>query len=331
MPRKSNLAHVKPSLVVQSHAGSTDGGIRVANVSHKFGGTRPVIEEISLDIRPGEFISLIGPSGCGKTTLLNLIAGLIPIDEGIVEVSGAAPRAGRHDVAYMLARDSLLPWLTALQNAEFGAEIRGVSKEKRVGRALSLLEQVGLKSFEQAYPKMLSHGMRQRVALARTFCLDAKILLMDEPFGALDAQTKLQLGEILLSLWNKERRTVVLVTHDLGEAVALSDRVIVMSSRPGRILADVGIDLPRPRSARALQGDQRYHELYADSRCSCWTGAGSNDFCRQLPNRRCFCRPSFARDCWKCDHPRDEHCGITLVEVEVIDRLSFSPFARHER
>ena len=185
------------------------------------------------------------------------------MQEGSISVAGAAPRAGRHDVAYMLARDSLLPWLNALQNARFGAEIRNIPAQRHNARARELLTQVGLGSFENAYPKALSQGMRQRVALARTFSLDSPILLMDEPFGALDAQTKLQLEDVLLSLWQRERRTVLFITHDLSEAVSMSDRVIVMSSRPGRIIADVPIALGRPRSVRALQKEPRYHELYA--------------------------------------------------------------------
>ena len=163
----------------------------------------------------------------------------------------------------MLARDALCPWRTALENAELGAEIRGVPPPERRQRALELLDKVGLKGFENAYPKALSQGMRQRVALARTFSLDAPILLMDEPFGALDAQTKLQLEDVLLSLWQREQRTVVFVTHDLSEAVSMSDRVVVMSARPGRIVADVRITLGRPRSVRALQKDPAYHELYS--------------------------------------------------------------------
>lgn len=141
--------------------------------------------------------------------------------------------------------------------------MRGANKIECREKARRLLEQVGLRGFEDAYPKALSHGMRQRVALARTFCLDSPILLMDEPFGALDVQTKLQLADVLLNLWSEERRTVVFITHDLSEAIALSDRVIVMKARPGAIIADIPIDLPRPRSARALQGVRQYHDLYA--------------------------------------------------------------------
>ena len=242
---------------------SVPGAIEIRDVFHRFGETVLAVSHTTLHVAPAEFVSIVGPSGCGKTTLLNLVAGLLPVQGGSIAVAGTPPRAGRHDVAYMLARDSLLPWLDALQNAGFGAEIRNVSKERRNARARELLTQVGLSGFERAYPKALSHGMRQRVALARTFCLESPILLMDEPFGALDAQTKLQLEEVLLSLWTSERRTVVFITHDLSEAVALSDRVIVMSARPGTIIADIKVDLPRPRSVRALQRDARYHDIYA--------------------------------------------------------------------
>ena len=224
-----------------------------------------VVNDVSLNVAPGEFVSIVGPSGCGKTTLLNLAAGLLPAEvaRGTILVGGKPPERGNRDIAYMLARDALSPWRTALGNAELGAEIRGIPALERRARARDLLEKVGLKGFENAYPKALSQGMRQRVALARTFALDSPILLMDEPFGALDAQTKLQLEDVLLGLWERESRTVVFITHDLSEAVSMSDRVIVMSARPGRIIADVTIPLGRPRSVRALQKDPAYHELYA--------------------------------------------------------------------
>lgn len=230
------------------------------------GTTNPVlaVDRVSLSLRPGEFVSLVGPSGCGKTTILNLLSGLLSdAYEGEVRVLGKPPRSGNPDIAYMLARDSLLPWRTALGNATYGMEIRNVPKAEREALALNLLARVGLRDFSDKYPKALSHGMRQRCALARTFALDSPVFLMDEPFGALDAQTKLQLEDVLMDLWSAAKKTVVFVTHDLAEAVALSDRVIVMSARPGRIVADVPIDLPRPRSVRALQKDHRFHELYA--------------------------------------------------------------------
>ncbi len=223
-----------------------------------------VLTEVSLTVKPGEFVALVGPSGCGKTTLLNLVAGLLPATgSGTLRVGGQPPRLGRPDIAYMLARDSLFPWNTALENAAFGLQSRGIPKERARQLATQMLAHVGLAGYEQAYPKSLSHGMRQRVALARTFAMDSSLLLMDEPFGALDAQTKLQLEDLLLTLCQRYRHTVLFVTHDLAEAVALSDRVIVLSSRPGRIVADVTVDLPRPRSIRDLQRSARFHELYS--------------------------------------------------------------------
>jgi NitT/TauT family transport system ATP-binding protein len=235
----------------------------IEGLDHRFGESVHAASDVSLRFAPGEFVSIVGPSGCGKTTVLNLLAGLISVQAGSISIYGKAPKAGRHDVAYMLARDCLFPWLTARRNAEFGAEIRNIDRNRRRDRARELIEAVGLKGFEDSYPKALSHGMRQRVALARTFCLESPLLLMDEPFGALDAQTKLQLEDVLLSLWMKERRTVVFITHDLAEAIALSDRVIVMSRRPGRVIAEIPIDLPRPRSVSALQKDSAYHRLYS--------------------------------------------------------------------
>ena len=222
------------------------------------------VDRVSFSLAPGEFVSLVGPSGCGKTTILNLLTGLLHEEhEGDVRVLGKKPRSGNPDIAYMLARDSLLPWRTALGNAAFGMEVQGVARPERQARALELLKQVGLGDFADKYPKALSHGMRQRCALARTFALDSTVLLMDEPFGALDAQTKLTLEDVLMDLWSAHRKTVVFVTHDLAEAIALSDRVIVMSARPGRMIADVPVDLPRPRSVRKLQTDHRFHDLYA--------------------------------------------------------------------
>lgn len=244
------------------------------------GTAQPVlaVDRVSLTLKPGEFVSLVGPSGCGKTTILNLLTGLLSdVPEGDVRVLGKVPRAGNPDIAYMLARDSLLPWRTALENAAYGMEIRNVPKPERDARALNLLQKVGLGDFADKYPKALSHGMRQRCALARTFALESPVFLMDEPFGALDAQTKLQLEDVLMDLWSASQKTVVFVTHDLAEAVALSDRVIVMSARPGRIIADVPIDLARPRSVRALQKDHRFHELYAQLWTLLEQGMGSND------------------------------------------------------
>lgn len=238
--------------------------VAVDGLHLSFGGNKPVLADISLNIAEGEFVSLVGPSGCGKTTLLNLCAGLLEhTGSGSIKVMGSPPRCGNPQIGYMLARDSLLPWCSALDNAAFGAKIRGQTKDQSIERARKMLAEVGLAEHANTLPKALSHGMRQRTALARTFALDAPLLLMDEPFGALDAQTKLQLQDLLLRLCHQHRQTALFVTHDLAEAVAVSDRVIVMSSQPGRIIADVLIDLPRPRSIRELQKSPRFHELFA--------------------------------------------------------------------
>ena len=250
------------SMSPQAEAPTADPVIRVSGASVRFGDV-VALSDANFDLAEGEFLSVVGPSGCGKTTLLNLLTGLLPVQEGKVEVLGKPAREGNPDVAYMLARDCLLPWRDTLGNAMYGMEARGAHRRKeREAKARDLLERVGLKDFADHYPKALSHGMRQRNALARTFCLDSPVLLMDEPFGALDAQTKLQLEDLLLDLWREEQRTVVFITHDLAEAVALSDRVMVMSARPGRIVADVKIDLPRPRSVRDLQKSHEFHEIY---------------------------------------------------------------------
>ena len=252
-----------PSNLIPESDNDTRRGaaVSVDNLRLAFG-DRPIIDEFTLHVKEGEFVSIVGPSGCGKTTVLNIMAGLVPHQHGNVTLNGKPPRLGTHDIAYMMARDALFPWRTVMKNVTLGVDIRKADQAEARRRAVHLLEQVGLGDYREAYPKALSQGMRQRVALARTFCLKSPILLMDEPFGALDAQTKLRLEDVLLQLWEEEKRTVVFITHDLSEAIAMSDRVIVMSSGPSRIIADVPIDLGRPRSVRKLQSDPRYHELY---------------------------------------------------------------------
>lgn len=241
-----------------------DAAVKIDDIVLEFERGKRILDRVSLSIPAGQFVSIVGPSGCGKTTLLNIVAGLVagPFSSA-VRVFNEAPTLGNRSVGYMLARDSLLPWRTALENASFGTEVRGMPRAEREEKAGKLLAKVGLGGYENAYPKQLSHGMRQRCALARTFSMRTKLLLMDEPFGALDAQTKVVLEELLVDLWQQEQRTVIFITHDLGEAVAISDRVIVMSSRPGRIVADVDITLERPRHVRLLQKDKKFHELCA--------------------------------------------------------------------
>ena len=253
------------------HTSAAGAGVTARDVSHFFRiadreaksvATVRAIDCVSLDIPARRFVSLVGPSGCGKTTLLNIMAGLEPLQVGQLTVDGAAPRAGSPHVAYMQARDALLPWRSVASNAGFGLEVLGVAPAARQRVVDAMLDRVGLRAFAAAKPRQLSQGMRQRVALARTFALDCPILLMDEPFGALDAQTKLQLQTVLLQLWEQDRRTVVLVTHDLQEAIALSDQVVVMSARPGRIKAVFDIDLPRPRVVDDLLGTEAFTQIY---------------------------------------------------------------------
>jgi NitT/TauT family transport system ATP-binding protein len=272
---------VLSAVALECHNAPDAHAIELQDLTVRFGtGTGLVlaVDRVSFSIAPGEFVSLVGPSGCGKTTILNLLTGLLADrPEGKARVLGKSPSAGNPDIAYMLARDSLLPWRTTLGNAVYGMEIRGVPRSKCETQAMELLQRVGLGDFADKYPKALSHGMRQRCALARTFALQSQVFLMDEPFGALDAQTKLQLEDVLMDLWSANKRTVVFVTHDLAEAVALSDRVIVMSARPGRIVADVRIELPRPRHVQALQKDAAFHELYARLWNLLEQGMGSHD------------------------------------------------------
>ena len=236
--------------------------IRIRGLTHTFGGLR-VLDRIDLDVAPKEFVAIVGPSGCGKTTLLNILGALLPVQSGEVTIAGAAPKPGNRDIAFMFANDALLPWRTTLRNALFGVEVRGEASSEVKAHAHEMLERIGLGAFEQAYPRQLSRGMRQRAALARTFLMNSSYLLMDEPFGALDAQTRLTLQRLLLDLWEANRRTVVFITHDLTEAVLLADRVIVFGARPGRLLASVPINLERPRDPVALQRDDAFHDTFA--------------------------------------------------------------------
>ncbi|WP_199286545.1 ABC transporter ATP-binding protein [Salinibacterium hongtaonis] len=201
----------------------------------------------NLQVREGEFISLIGPSGCGKSTLFNVIAGLDEPTNGSIVVDGVERNGQQGLVGYMLQKDMLLPWRTILDNVVLGLEIGGVKKKDAHAIARPLLETYGLGGFLDRYPSQLSGGMRQRAALLRTILFNRDIILLDEPFGALDAQTRERMQEWLLDLWDDFQKTVLFVTHDIDEAIYLSDRVFVMSARPGRIVAEIPITLPRPR------------------------------------------------------------------------------------
>jgi NitT/TauT family transport system ATP-binding protein len=227
--------------------------IEIIGVSKLFPGKRdaePVLalKDLNLTVRDNEFLTILGPSGCGKTTLLRLIAGLLRWDEGEITIDGKPVRAPGPDRAMVFQNFALLPWLSVVDNVAFGMAIAGVPKSKRHERAQELIETVGLVGFEKRYPTELSGGMQQRVGLARALAVRPKVLLMDEPFGALDEQTRRLLQEELLAIWEKERTTVVFITHSMEEAVLLGDRVVLMSARPGRIEEIFDIPLKRPRS-----------------------------------------------------------------------------------
>ncbi|MDM0084708.1 ABC transporter ATP-binding protein [Variovorax sp. J31P179] len=237
-------------------------GIQIDNVTIAFGGAPPVMSGVNLNVRTGEFLAIVGASGCGKTTLMNAVAGLVPVRDGRVLVNGHEPVAGQGDVAYTLARDALLPWRTARQNVEYALMLSGVGNPARTDTARRFLDNVGLLKHENHFPSQLSHGQRQRVALARAFAVDRDIYLLDEPFSALDVQTKVVLHDQLLALWEATRKTVVFVTHDIGEAVTLADRVVVMGTRGRGIIETIDVDIPRPRSAAELQESDAFHQVY---------------------------------------------------------------------
>ena len=220
------------------------------------------LEDVSLTLTPGEFVAFVGPSGCGKSTLLNLCAGILSPSAGRILQDGEPVRTINRRVGYMTQVDSLLPWKTAEQNVILPLKLRGVPRAERQERALAMLDTVSLRAFAGHFPVELSGGMRKRVALAQVLVYDPPTLLMDEPFGALDAQLKLVMQAELAALWERTRKTVVFVTHDLAEAIALADRVVVFTGRPGRIKVVETIDLPRPRDMFQVRFTPRFQALY---------------------------------------------------------------------
>ena len=221
------------------------------------------VDDVSIEVPAGQFLAIVGPSGCGKTTVLNMLSGLIKPTLGSVEKHGAVVTGPSMDVGYMLARSALFPWRTARRNVEMPMEIREVSKADRKRRAEELLDMVKLSDFKNKFPSQLSQGMRQRVAIARTLAINPKLWLLDEPFSALDAQTRITVQNEFLRLWENTGSTVILVTHDLAEAVLLADRVIVMTARPGKIKLDQIIDIPRPRRVDDLLDNEHFMHLEA--------------------------------------------------------------------
>jgi NitT/TauT family transport system ATP-binding protein len=220
---------------------------QVTKTYHGRGSTTLALSPVDLDVAAGEFVSVIGPSGCGKSTLMMLVAGLVPMTGGSLMVNGQPVTKPVTDLGIVFQQDLLMEWRSALRNVLIQGEMRGIPESSIRPKALELLDMVGLSGFAEAYPSELSGGMRQRVSLCRALVHEPPLLLMDEPFGSLDALTRDQMGLDLLRIWNRTRCTVLFVTHSITEAIFLSDRVLVFSDRPGRIVDDIRIELPRPR------------------------------------------------------------------------------------
>src|SRR5690349_19528198 len=229
------------------------------------GGSYKAVERATLNVADGEFVAIVGPTGCGKSTLLNVAAGLLGPSSGAVDIFGV-PLAGLNPQAgYLFQADALFPWKTALENVAIALEIVGVAAKEARERAQIWLTRVGLGAFGDRYPHMLSGGQRKRVGLAQVLIRDPKILLMDEPFGPLDAQTRQIMGNLLLDLWTTDRKAVLFITHDLEEAIALSDRVVIMSAGPAaRIIGDWRVTLARPRDISEVKLDPAFHELHRE-------------------------------------------------------------------
>jgi len=248
-----------PAVQPDRRAAKLDSGFRVElkGVNKIFppqGEGEPLVavQNTDIQVNPKEFVTIVGPSGCGKTTILNMISGLIDPTAGQILVDGEEIEDRRVRFGYMFQKDLLFPWRTIRQNVALGIEVLGTPRGEARQRAQEILEEFGLGAFGDSYPTQLSGGMRQRAALMRTLLCDREILLLDEPFGALDAMTRSIMQEWLLSIWEKDHRTIIFITHDIEEAVFLSDRVLMMSARPGRIKGELSIDLERPRDHTML-------------------------------------------------------------------------------
>jgi NitT/TauT family transport system ATP-binding protein len=225
-----------------------------------FGGGALAVQDATLEVEPGEFVCLLGPSGCGKSTLMNCVAGFVAPSSGSVDVDGVPVERPGPDRGMVFQQHSLFPWKTVLENVAFGPRMAGHGRTEADGTARTLLEMVGLAGYLHRYPATLSGGMKQRVGIARALANYPNVLLMDEPFGALDAQTRAMMQESLLQIWDEFGITVVFVTHDIDEAVFLADRVVMMSASPGRLIADIPVELERPR-APEMVADEAFIDL----------------------------------------------------------------------
>lgn len=227
------------------------------------GGRYTAVRDVDLEVGPGEFVAIVGPTGCGKSTLLNVAAGLIESSTGSCLIDDRPLSGINRQAGYLFQADALMPWKTALENVAVGLEIRQVPRREARRRAAEWLARVGLRAFVDRYPHQLSGGQRKRVALAQVLSLDPKLLLMDEPFGPLDAQTRQIMGELLLELWSADRKAVLFVTHDLEEAIALADRVVIMAAGPAsRIIGDYRVPLARPRAAAEIRHTPEFGAIY---------------------------------------------------------------------
>jgi NitT/TauT family transport system ATP-binding protein len=239
--------------------------LRVSRVGHRYGadGERIAVADVSFDARPGELVCIVGPSGCGKSTFLKIVNGLFPSTAGTIEIR--QPDGGKPAHAMVFQDSSLFPWYTVIDNAAYGLVCRGMPKAQARAKAKPFVDLVSLNGFEEKFPYQLSGGMQQRANLARALTVDPEILLMDEPFGPLDAQTRQIMGNLLLDLWAGDRKAVMFVTHDLEEAIALADRVAVMSVGPAaRIIGDFRVDLPRPRDIAEVRLEPAFHHIHKE-------------------------------------------------------------------
>jgi sulfonate transport system ATP-binding protein len=259
-----NAPTLSPTPVIRT-SGAERIDVRGLSKSFQLAGTTiEAVRGVSFSVRRGEFVALLGPSGSGKSTILNMIATLVKPSSGQILIDGKPIVAGKAtpDVGYVFQRDTLFPWRTVADNIGYGLQLAGVPDAARKERVAACVAQAGLRGFERAYPSALSGGMRQRAALMRTLVVEPQVLLMDEPFGALDTHTKIDMHEVLLRIWDREQQTVLFVTHDLGEALTLADRIILFSARPGQVKDMFEVDIARPRDAVQVRETPRYAELF---------------------------------------------------------------------
>ena len=246
---------------------SSSSVIQVENVSKTFQTSDEdkiaALENISLEIHPGEFVTVVGPSGCGKSTLIKLIAGLVGLSAGRIICQGEEVRGLNTKVGYVPQESKLFPWLTVEENVAFGLDSKGYSKEERTERVRHYIQLAGLAGFEKRYPSQLSGGMAKRASIVRALAYDPTVILMDEPFGPLDAQTRMILQDELLKIWEQKRQTIIFVTHDLVEAVALADRVVVLTHRPGKIRDVITVAMRRPRNIFEIHRQDGFDEAHA--------------------------------------------------------------------